>query len=257
MPTASAHPANANDFRPVLDSTKLHKAIRAALFGTALGLTAVTSMSMAAEPAELSQHYTISAGQLDDVLNQFARQAGITLSATPQLTQGLQSNGLQGQYPTDKALRQLLNGSGLEAVSQDGRSYVLQAQPQGAALSLPDTDIHGFTLGNALGSMDGYNATHSQVATKTSMALVETSQSVSVVTRQQMDDQGSQTVAQAMRYTPGVLTNPYGATHRYDYVAMRGFNDGSVDNIYVDGLKSMGTTVPTAPCRWTLTSWNG
>jgi iron complex outermembrane receptor protein len=88
--------------------------------------------------------------------------------------------------------------------------------------------------------MEGYNATHSQVATKTSMPLVETSQSVSVVTRQQMDDQGSQTVAQAMRYTPGVLTNPYGATHRYDYVAMRGFNDGSVDNIYVDGLKSMG-----------------
>lgn len=37
-----------------------------------------------------------------------------------------------------------------------------------------------------------------------------------------------------------MLTNPYGATHRYDYVAMRGFNDGSVDNIYVDGLKSMG-----------------
>ena len=36
------------------------------------------------------------------------------------------------------------------------------------------------------------------------------------------------------------MTNPYGATHRYDYVAMRGFNDGSVDNIYVDGLKSMG-----------------
>ncbi|KAB0558197.1 TonB-dependent receptor plug domain-containing protein, partial [Pseudomonas palleroniana] len=28
--------------------------------------------------------------------------------------------------------------------------------------------------------------------------------------------------------------------HRYDYVAMRGFNDGSVDNIYLDGLKSMG-----------------
>lgn len=55
-----------------------------------------------------------------------------------------------------------------------------------------------------------------------------------------MDDQGSQTVSQAMRYTPGVLTNPYGATHRYDYVAMRGFNDGSVDNIYLDGLKSMG-----------------
>ncbi|WP_085627404.1 MULTISPECIES: TonB-dependent siderophore receptor [unclassified Pseudomonas] len=218
----------------------MRNAVRAALFGTALGLTAIPQLSIAAETAQVSHHFAIPAGQLDDVLNQFARQAGITLSSTPQLTQGLQSNGLQGQYPTDQALRQLLNGSGLEALSQDGRSYVLQAQPQGAAVSLPDTDIRSFTLGNALGSMEGYNATHSQVATKTSMPLLETSQSVSVVTRQQMEDQGSQTVAQAMRYTPGVLTNPYGATRRYDYVAMRGFNDGSVDNIYVDGLKSMG-----------------
>ncbi|WP_328825630.1 TonB-dependent siderophore receptor [Pseudomonas sp. S37] len=218
----------------------MRKAIRAALLGTALGLTAAPHFSMAAETAQVSHRYAIPAGQLDDVLNQFARQAGITLSSTPQLTGGLQSGGLQGQYVTEQALRQLLNGSGLQAVSQDGRSYVLQAQPEGAALSLPDTDVRSFTLGNALGSTEGYNATHSQVATKTSVPLVETSQSVSVVTRQQIDDQGSQTVAQAMRYTPGVLTNPYGATHRYDYVAMRGFNDGSVDNIYVDGLKSMG-----------------
>ncbi|MGM7281619.1 TonB-dependent siderophore receptor [Pseudomonas guariconensis] len=188
----------------------------------------------------MSQPYSIPAGNLDDVLNQFARQAGISLSSTPQMTGKLQSPGLRGQYAIDQALRQLLNGTGLEAVSQDASSYVLRAQPEDAALSLPSTDIRSFTLGNALGSMEGYNATHSQVATKTSMPILETTQSVSVVTRQQMDDQGSQTVAQAMRYTPGVLTNPYGATHRYDYVAMRGFNDGSVDNLYVDGLKSMG-----------------
>ncbi|QCI15372.1 TonB-dependent siderophore receptor [Pseudomonas putida] len=216
------------------------KAVRAALFGTALGLASPPSLLQAAELAQANQAYTIAPGQLNEVLNQFARQAGITLSSTPQLTGQLQSSGLQGQYSPEQGLHTLLQGTGLEAVSQDGRSYVIQAQPDSAALSLPSTDVRGFSLGNALGSMEGYNATHSQVATKTSTALVETSQSVSVVTRQQMDDQGSQTVAQAMRYTPGVLTNPYGATHRYDYVAMRGFNDSSVDNIYLDGLKSMG-----------------
>ncbi|MDD0977352.1 TonB-dependent siderophore receptor [Pseudomonas fontis] len=215
-------------------------AVRAAVLGGALALGCAPMIALAAPAGSASQHYNIPAGSLNDVLNQFARQAGITLSTTPQMTQGVQSPGLQGSYSTDQALRQLLNGSGLEAVSQDGSSYVLKVLPQDAALSLPSTDVRDFALGNALGSMEGYNATHSQVATKTSTALVETSQSVSVVTRQQIDDQGSQTVAQALRYTPGVLTNPYGATHRYDYVAMRGFNDGSVDNIYLDGLKSMG-----------------
>ncbi len=241
MPIATKYtlPCNANDFRPVLQSI-LGRAVRAALFGTVLGVAATPLLAVADGTPVVIQTYAIAPGPLDEALNQFARQAGITLSSTPQLTRGLQSNGLKGQYGTEQALRHLLAGSGLVALSQNARNYVLQAQPQEAALALPDTDVRSFTLGNALGSMEGYNATHSQVATKSSMPLVETSQSVSVVTRQQMDDQGAQTVAQAMRYTPGVLTNPYGATHRYDYVAMRGFNDGSVDNIYVDGLKSMG-----------------
>lgn len=229
-----------NDVRRVFDASHLGKAIRAAMLGAALGMGSIPTLAQAAEPVGASRQYAIPAGNLNEVLNQFARQAGVTLSSTPQLTGNLRSPGLQGDYAPDQALRQLLNGTGLEAVSQDGSSYVLRPEPQDAALTLPSTDVRGFTLGNALGSMEGYNATHSQIATKTSTPLVETSQSVSVVTRQQMDDQGSQTVAQAMRYTPGVLTNPYGATHRYDYVAMRGFNDGSVDNIYLDGLKSMG-----------------
>ncbi|AEV60227.1 TonB-dependent siderophore receptor [Pseudomonas ogarae] len=220
----------------------LRQAIHAALFSTALGVSVVPMLAMAAQNDVTAsrQSYNIAPGPLSDVLNQFARQAGITLASTPAQTGGVQSPGLKGEYSPDQALSQLLSGSGLVAVSQDGSSYVLQTQTTGSTMELPTTDIKGFALGNALGSMEGYNATHSQVATKTSTALRETSQSVSVVTREQMDDQGAQTVSQAMRYTPGVLTNPYGATHRYDYVAMRGFNDGSVDNIYLDGLKSMG-----------------
>lgn len=231
---------NTIDFSPALHSSRLGRAVRAAILGTALGMGTLPMWAHAAQPAETARQYAIPGGNLDDVLNQFARQAGITLSSTPQLTSGFQSPGLKGTYAPHQALRRLLEGSSLEAVRQDGNSYILRPLPEDAALSLPSTDVRGFSLGNALGSMDGYNATHSQVATKTSTPLVETSQSVSVVTRQQIEDQGSQTVAQAMRYTPGVLTNPYGATHRYDYVAMRGFNDGSVDNIYLDGLKSMG-----------------
>lgn len=220
----------------------LPSAVRAALLSTALGLGALplAAQAAAAQDAQAATRaYDVAAGPLGEALNQFARQAGITLAATPAQTQGKQSQGLHGTFSAGQGLSALLAGSGLQASSSDGASFVVQ-DTQDQAMALPSTDVRGFALGNALGSMDGYNATHSQIATKTSTALLETSQSVSVVTRQQMDDQGSQTVAQTMRYTPGVLTNPYGATHRYDYVAMRGFNDGSVDNIYIDGLKSMG-----------------
>jgi len=169
------------------ESGLLRHAIRAALLSTVLGAGALPGISLAANTSEASSHrYNIAAGPLGEALNQFARQAGITLSMTPQQTQGRQSPGVQGEYSTDQALSHLLSGSGLEALSQDGSSYILHSVSDSAALALPTTDIKGFALGNALGSMEGYNATHSQIATKTSTALLETSQSVSVVTREQM-----------------------------------------------------------------------
>lgn len=209
---------------PTCDATARHRlsvAVRLALLTTALGGAVMPSYVSAQDAAVVAtsvRDYSVTPAPLGDALNQFARQAGITLSATPQQTSSVQSPGLKGRYTVDQALAILLSGTGLQAVSADGSAYVLH-RSETEALALPTTDIRGFALGNALGSTEGYNATHSQIATKTSTALLETSQSVSVVTRQQMDDQGSQTVSQAMRYTPGVLTNPYGATHRYDYVA--------------------------------------
>ncbi|MBM7059459.1 TonB-dependent siderophore receptor [Pseudomonas sp. UL073] len=229
MPTRHPHPT-------------LRQAIRAALF--VLPLAALQPALLSAAEAPDSQQslrsYAIPAGPLSSVLSRFASEAQILLAVDGQLTAGKHSPGLQGQYSAEAGLARLLQGSGLQVVRDSAGGYSLIAQADGDALALPATAVKGFALGNALGSMQGYNATHSSVATKTSMPLLQTSQAVSVVTRQQMDDQGSRTVSEAMRYAPGVLTNPYGATHRYDYVAMRGFNDGSVDNIIVDGLKSMG-----------------
>ncbi len=185
--------------------------------------------------------YDIPAGPLSSALSRFAGEAGVLLSVDGSLLQGLETNGLRGQYGVDDGFAALLQGSGLQAVRDGQGNYSLSRRTaQSDAVELQSMTVEGFALGNALGSMEGYNATHSSVATKTSMPLVRTSQSVSVVTREQIDKQGSMTVAEAVRYTPGVLTNPYGNTRRYDYLAMRGINDGAVDNIIIDGLKSMG-----------------
>ncbi|VVA46553.1 Ferrichrome-iron receptor precursor [Serratia ficaria] len=83
----------------------------------------------------------------------------------------------------------------------------------------------------------GYQATTSQGATKTDKPLILTAQSVSVVTRQQMTDQHSQTVNDALKYTPGVFTNFAGGATRYDTIALRGFHGGDVNNTFLDGLR--------------------
>ncbi|WP_431483289.1 TonB-dependent siderophore receptor [Pseudomonas solani] len=220
-------------------ASRLALAVRGALLSAALAAPLLGAPAFAEEAAaSASRSYAIPAGPLGEVLNRFAREAGINLSATPEQTRGLQSPGLSGIWSVEGALGQLLGGTPLQAESLGDGSYVLREVKTQGALEVPSTQV--FALGNALGSEAGYLATHSQIATKTSKALLETSQTVSVVTHEQIEDQGSKTVQQAVRYTPGIFTGQVGASNRYDYIVMRGFADNSVDNVYLDGLKTMG-----------------
>lgn len=85
----------------------------------------------------------------------------------------------------------------------------------------------------------GYSVKTSQGAMKTDRPLITTAQSVSVITRQQIEDQGAMSVNQALNYTAGAFTNFAGAATRYDTVSLRGFHSGDVDNIFLDGLRLM------------------
>ena len=135
------------------------------------------------------------------MLNRFAREAGITLSATPAQTGGYSSQGLRGSFTVQQGLARLLADTRWKR--RPGRRQLRLARgagKDGDVLNMQAVEV--FALGNNLGSTDGYLATHSQIATKTSKPLLETSQTVSVITREQIDDTASKTVQQAMRYTP-------------------------------------------------------
>lgn len=84
---------------------------------------------------------------------------------------------------------------------------------------------------------DGYVATYGQIATKSDTALAETQQSISVVTRQQIEDQGARTLGQALNYSAGVLGEPFGADPRFDSPTIRGFDARSAQ--YVNGLRQL------------------
>ncbi len=84
---------------------------------------------------------------------------------------------------------------------------------------------------------EGYSASTSLGATKTDQPLITTAQSVSVVTRQQMADQGRIPSASAGIY-PGVSSFGGGAT-RFDAISLRGYHGGDVDNLFLDGMRLM------------------
>ena len=85
----------------------------------------------------------------------------------------------------------------------------------------------------AWGHVDGYVATRSGSGTKTDTPLIETPQSVSVVTQDQIQAQAAQSAAQAVRYTPGVRSEVGGADARTDGIYIRGF----LADQYLDSMR--------------------
>lgn len=71
-------------------------------------------------------------------------------------------------------------------------------------------------------------------ASKTTVPLIETPQSVSVVTRDQIDLLNFVDVQQAVRYTAGVVGENYGPDMRFDFLRSRGF----IPIQYIDGLQA-------------------
>lgn len=80
----------------------------------------------------------------------------------------------------------------------------------------------------------GYVAQRDRAGTKTDTPVLESPQSISIITRDQMDQQDVHTLNQAVRYSAGVAPETRGGiATRYDQLTIRGF---SADT-YLNGLK--------------------
>lgn len=93
--------------------------------------------------------------------------------------------------------------------------------------------------GNNAAEVDGYVAKTTGTGAKSSVPIQEIPQSVSVVTRDQMDDQGAQTADEALRYTAGVFAQPYGPDSDTNWFFLRGFN-ATQTGVFLDGLQLYG-----------------
>ncbi len=218
--------------RPIPALSPLSRALRGALFGAALGLSAAPLAVQAADApgATSARHYEIPAGTLADALNQFARAAGITLASTPQQTAGRTSPGLQGDYEASQGLARLLQGSGLQALDQGNGSFVLSEQVDaGSAVELGATSVSAVGLGAITEGSDSYTTGAVSIG-KAPQSLRRTPQSVSVLTERRLKDQNLNNLTQVLEQTPGVVVD-YTDSERVNYYS-RGF---SIDAIQFDG----------------------
>jgi iron complex outermembrane receptor protein len=215
-------------------SRSLDTVLRPSLLAVAmaLGTPLASSQLIAAEQASSVRAYNLPAAPLASTLNQIASQAGLALSLNPSLAAGKTSAPVQGQFDAAGALREALRGTGLQLEQSSAGTYSLVAVPEGV-LALPATSVIGVEdTESAWGPVQGYLAKRTAAGTKTDTALVEAPRSISVVTREQMDDRNAHTLDDAVRYLPGITASSYGSDTRADWLRVRGFEPTQ----FLDGL---------------------
>ncbi|WP_277594156.1 TonB-dependent siderophore receptor [Pseudomonas chlororaphis] len=215
-------------------SRSLDTLLRPSLLAVAIALCAPLASTplIAAEQASGVRAYNLPAAPLASTLNQIASQAGLALSLNPSLAAGKTSAPVKGQFDAAGALREALRGTGLQLEQSSAGTYSLVATPDGV-VALPETSITGQqAYESAWGPVDGYLATRTAAGTKTDTSLVEAPRSISVATRQQMEDRNVQNLDDAVRYMPGIVSASYGSDTRYDWMRVRGFEPTQ----FLDGL---------------------
>ncbi|MDB6060276.1 MAG: TonB-dependent receptor protein [Verrucomicrobiaceae bacterium] len=218
---------------------RLVRSIRIVLLSATLAATAVVAQAQEQSlEAVALKAYNIPAGPLGRTLATFAIDAGIALSFEPALTNGRTSAALTGNYSVADAISRLLAGTGLELAARGDGTYTLRQLPANAesATTLRTVNVKSQPE-TAIGPVSGYVAKRSATGTKTDTPLLETPQSISVVTHDRMVAQAVTTTEQALRYTAGVLTEVTGYDLRYQSLMVRGFSP----TIYRDGLRTFAS----------------
>lgn len=190
--------------------------------------------SFACLPQAQAAQYQIDSGSLAQALTRFAAEAGITLQFSAELTRNLSSPGLAGDYGTEQGLAVLLAGTGLQAESRGDGVYVLvpvakASQESSGGLQLPATEVSA-----VYATTEGSGSYRSEIGTTAlpfNASLRETPQSVTVITRQMLDDKKIDNLMDVVEHTAGLSLSRY-ESNRGSMFA-RGFN---INNYLIDGV---------------------
>lgn len=137
--------------------------------------------------------------------------------------------------PVNSSLRKI---AVVVATAIGGMSFYAHAAPQEETITVTTSAA---PQESAWGPAPTIAAKRTATATKTDTPIEKTPQSISVVTREEMDLKQPGTVKDALSYTPGVFATR-GSSTTFDVVSIRGFTTSTTVNTnqYLDGMKLQG-----------------
>ncbi|MGX8883561.1 TonB-dependent siderophore receptor [Methylovorus sp. SPW-M1] len=232
------HPsAHSPGLRPLVHAVSL--AICGALLSTT-GSARAEAIASPSTQTSATYIFNIPAGPLAPSLRSFASTANVLLTFTAEQTDGKITDGIKGPHTASSALSALLAGTGLQAVTLENGSYLLRPAPavqppktKESIATLPEVSVVASSdrESQAVSEGTGSYAARAVSIGKGEQSLRDIPQSVSVMTRQRMDDQNLTSLDSALSQVTGVTKEfrNYGHTVYYS----RGF---ALDNFMTDGV---------------------
>lgn len=199
-----------------------------AMLPAAHGQTAGTS---------IPKSFSLPAQALGQALNALARQSGTAISVDAALVANKSAPALQGTMSLHEALQRLLAGSGLIAVPTGSAISIRPGGARSDGAMLAPITVTADTDRTTTEGSGSYTTGSMQTATRLPLSIRETPQSVSVITRQRMEDQGLTQLSDVIQQTAG-LTMSQSGNQGSDTspVYARGF---AVENYQVDGVSHL------------------
>jgi catecholate siderophore receptor len=181
---------------------------------------AVAAADAAGADQAPTYRFDISSGPLADALAAFQAVSGARVTTGASLAQNLWSPGVSGVFATDRALQQLLIGTGLTARLAGANTFSLEVwiSPESVEVTATSTP---------------YRAESSATATRTLTPLRDIPQTLNVISRELLIDQAAQSVAAAVKNVPGVSV-AQGEGNR-DQIVLRGISTAT--DFFVNGIR--------------------
>ncbi len=180
------------------------------------------------------QLYTVEDKSLSQAIEQISQKANIPYMVDAKLLEGKTAPNIKDVEGVQKALDKVLEGTKLKAIIEDGTILIRKKELNNSSNNGNDLgSVEILANSSTTEGTNSYTTESMSTATKLNLSIRETPQSVSVMTRQQIEDFGYTTLDDAMQNMTGiVLEKGYDAGDSARFNA-RGFE---ISNILLDGI---------------------
>src|SRR5262245_28903967 len=169
--------------------------------------------------AQQTQRFDIPPGPLETVLATFQKQTELQVLVPDEKLRAIQSPGVSGVYTAEKALARILSGTGVTYKFSGPKIVTLEVEGVAASVEV---------LGRITPSSPKYTE-----------PLRDTPQTITVIPKAVIEEQGATTLRDVLRNVPGLtMTAGEGGAPAGDNLTLRGFS--ARNDIFIDGARDLG-----------------